>query len=213
MRGIHKRIYSVPGFVRDAAAVAFYAGDLAGAYVAGSLEPALRERIWVTVSGVNACRYCLFVHTRWALREGVEPGESEALRDGDWSFLTEVEHQPAIDYVRRWAESDFTGPGPAAAAAFERAYRPRRRAGIRAVARFANVANRTGNTFDALLERLAGRKAHGSRLIDEVAVSLVFLSASAVVAPAMMFAERQTPWALLREFRRPPGPPAPLGSR
>lgn len=202
MRGYRKRIYSVPGFVRDAAGMAMHADDLARVYLGKIIPPALRERLWVTVSGVNECRYCLFVHSHWAAREGVEGSEAEALRDGDWSFLTDVEHQPAIDFVRAWAQAEFAQVPDEVARDFERAFAPGPRRGVRAVAQFANLSNRTGNTFDALLARLQGNKSHGSRLIDELVISGVFLSAAAVVAPAMLVFERKAPWTLVREFRK-----------
>jgi AhpD family alkylhydroperoxidase len=66
--------------VRDLAAVTRRAKSLTAVYGRGRLDGALRERVLLAVSRVNACRGCTFVHTRWALRSGVTTDERESHR-------------------------------------------------------------------------------------------------------------------------------------
>jgi AhpD family alkylhydroperoxidase len=196
-----KRTYTLRTLLRDALGVAGQARPLVEAYALHRVSPRLREKTWVAVSSVNECRYCLFVHGAWAEKVGVTHEELAELT-GDAVFREGNAEAAATVYLQAWAERDFADVPAGIAAAFEGSYHPAAQTRLRALARMANLANRTGNTFDALLARLQGNPARDSSLGNEAAVSLVFLGAAAFVAPALAVAKRTTPWGLRREFRR-----------
>jgi uncharacterized peroxidase-related enzyme len=66
--------------------------------VGRSLERKLYEMIYIRVSMINGCRYCLQHHLAASKRAGLGPDDWKALRDQDVSRFTERE-QAAVTYA------------------------------------------------------------------------------------------------------------------
>lgn len=200
MHPVTKPTYSLPQFLRAVAGVARRSPLVAQVYLLHRLPPDLRERIWVAVSAANECRHCSFIHQHWAAKVGVPVDEIRALARAQ---LTHEERRidAAVDYALAWLHAGF-GPLSESAERDLAAYYSRpQRAQLRTVARFATLANLTGNTYDAFLERLRGRPAEAGRAIDEAVISAIFVVAAAAVVGAVVLAERKSPLRVLREFR------------
>ena len=144
--------------------------DVAVIWGGRRLDPKLREEVMLAVAQANACRLCTLAHRRWALAEGVTDAELAAL-----------ENQEPERFGRRtwaaiaWADARARaslGPVPAE---FEdelaRYYSAAERDDLDLVTTVMTVANRSANTFDALLARLRGRPVPGSRLLDELLIA------------------------------------------
>jgi AhpD family alkylhydroperoxidase len=148
------RVFDSPwDAVRHLAGVMSRIRPLTDAYARGRLDDALRERVMVAVSRVNACRRCTFVHTRWALRSGVTREELEAIELAD---LGPLDHRSraAVVYATALAEDGFRGsPPPDVAAAASAALSPAEVEAVEAVARAMTVANVTASTLEALAGR------------------------------------------------------------
>lgn len=144
--------------------------DVAAIWGMRRLDPKLREEVMLAVAQANACRLCTLAHRRWALAEGVTDAELAALEDQDperfdrrtWAAIA-------------WADARVRaslGPVPAE---FEhelaRYYGAAERDDLDLVTTVMTVANRSANTFDALLARLRGRPVPGSRLLDELVIA------------------------------------------
>ncbi len=141
----------------DVLGVARRARPLLGTYARGDLDPALRERVMVAVSHVNACRGCTYVHERWADRAGVSAADLEAIGIGDLEALDERD-RAAVAYAAALAEARFREPvDPELAAAAARHLSPRELAAVEAVARMMAVANLTASTTEELLDRCSVR--------------------------------------------------------
>jgi len=95
--------------VRNLVGVWVRSPTLARVYLAGVLDPSLRERVMVAVSHVNACAGCTAVHERWALRAGVSDEELETIGAGDLARLDE-RSRAAIVYATALAEAGFGRP-------------------------------------------------------------------------------------------------------
>lgn len=200
-RTFRKRIYTAAEFARDAWGVGRSGAVLAGVYGARTLSTEQRERVWLAVSGVNACRYCLFVHGAWARSAGLSAREIDDLTHARPDPDARAD-EAAVTYVQALAERDFRGVPAELVTWYQETYPAAVRARIEAVARMANLSNRTGNTFDALLSRLGGAAAPGSQVVDELVVSAAFLAAAAVITPAMAVLRRRSPLGMLLELRR-----------
>jgi AhpD family alkylhydroperoxidase len=152
----------VPGGKRTYAGLVPIARDLAAALRGsrlaradrrrGAVPPAFRERIMLTVTQVNGCRWCSFAHARLALSLGVRSGDVKALLDGCVDGCPD-EEVPALLYAQHWA-GEGGRPAPDARARLVEAYGPERAAAIERAIRAINTANLIGNTFDALMMRL-----------------------------------------------------------
>jgi len=86
----------------------------------GGLPPALRERLMVAASAVYGCRFCSWLHTREALRIGVDKGELARLVAGSMEGCPE-EYGIAVLYAQHWAESN-AHPDPEAVHRLEETY-------------------------------------------------------------------------------------------
>ena len=122
---------------------------LKGILSARALDAAFRERLMMAVTSVNRCRYCSFVHTRAALKEGVTREELEGFLSREADAVPE-EERVAVLYAQHWAESGGN-PEPEAMQQLEAAYPPERVEAINLTIRFINFNNLFGNTTDRLL--------------------------------------------------------------
>ncbi len=149
--------------VGDLLGVARRARPLAATYARGDLDPALRERVMVAVSHVNACSGCTFVHERWAGRAGVSAEDLEAIGLGDLDELDDRD-RAAVAYAAALAETRFRWPiDPALAAAAEQQLTPRQLSAVDAVARAMAFANLTVTTTEELAARAGLRPRRPSR--------------------------------------------------
>ncbi len=71
---------------------------------ADRIPPPLSEKIMLTVSGVNECAYCSYLHTQTALEKGVGRDEINRLLAGVWDHLP-AEEMPAVLYAQHYADS------------------------------------------------------------------------------------------------------------
>ncbi len=118
------------------------------------ISPAFRERLMLTVTAVNDCRYCAHLHSRLALRAGLSPEDSERLLGGTVE-PSPVEERVALQYARHWAERDAL-PDPDARARLVEVYCGLGAEQIEVVLHLIRLGNLTGNTWDFLLYRLSG---------------------------------------------------------
>ena len=81
------------------------------ASVGRSLERKLYELIYIRVSMINECRYCLQHHLASSKRVGLTPEDWSALKQGNYSRFSEKE-RAALAYAEKLTRSphDITGP-------------------------------------------------------------------------------------------------------
>ena len=116
-----------------------------------AVSPQLREKLMLAVTSVNRCRYCSFIHTRLALREGLSDQDVEKLLGGVIDHVDEDERH-ALLYAQHWAD---TGGHPdlSARRAVVEAYGEDRTRAIETAIRAIMLGNYFGNTFDAALSK------------------------------------------------------------
>jgi AhpD family alkylhydroperoxidase len=123
----------------------------------------------VAVAEANSCQLCTMAHRRWALAEGVGDDELAAIEGHD-SEPFDRRTWAAIAWAQARTRADL-GPVPEELEAdLARHYDERERADLELVTRVMGLANRSANTFDALLGRLRGSPVPGSRVGDELAL-------------------------------------------
>ena len=153
MAAFRKRRYERLGqFWDDVRSVWRMRGEVAGILRGKSLSPAFRERLMLAVTGVNACRYCTFVHTRAALHSGVAKSELAGLSAGTFDGAPE-EECAALVYAQHWADTKKC-PDPEAVERLNATYGPEVAARINATISFIYLNNLCGNTFDWLLYKV-----------------------------------------------------------
>ncbi len=103
----------------------------------------------LAVTEVNGCRYCSWVHTRVALREGVPDEEVRQLMGGEIGGAPEAE-RPALIYAQHWASTD-AHPEPEPRARVVEIYGEERVLDYEMAMRLIRVGNLWGNTLDCFL--------------------------------------------------------------
>jgi AhpD family alkylhydroperoxidase len=117
------------------------------------LSRAFRERLMLAVISVYGCRYCNWVHTREALKSGVNQTEIVRLLQGSVDRCPE-EEAVAVLYAQHWADSD-TKPDHEAISRLVNTYGLEKAETIDLVLRMIRVGNLMGNTWDAFLARVS----------------------------------------------------------
>jgi AhpD family alkylhydroperoxidase len=141
--------------LRETAALAAGTPELIGIWGRGRLDPRLREEVMLAVAQANACDLCSLAHRRWALAEGVTDEELAAI-EGQDSKQFDRRTWAAIAWAQARTRADLEPVPDELEAELARHYDERERADLDLVAQAMGVANRSTNTFDALLERLRG---------------------------------------------------------
>lgn len=177
----NKRIFTLATFAASARDLFAHLDGLQAAFTQRRISRPFAEKIMMTVTQVNGCRYCSYAHTRMALQAGVSESELHDLLTGEFSHLP-TDELIAVLFAQHYAEQADRYD----AAAWQRlqdAYGADAANDILTHIRVITFANLYGNTFDALLERVRFRPVAGSRFLDEVIV----LSAGATVVPLGLF--------------------------
>ncbi len=164
--------------------------DLAAIWGARRLDPQLREKVMLAVAQATACRLCTLAHRRWAIAEGITDAELAALEDQDAEQF-DRRTWAAIAWADARARTNL-GPVPVELEdELARHYDPRERDDLDLVTRIMTFANRSANTFDALLGRLRGRPVPGSRLPDELMIGTIVAFSIPPVAAYLALAGRR----------------------
>jgi len=154
MKSFPRRTYRTPGAFFSDLGYILKRRKLIRTAFRQQLTPAFRERLMLSVTAVNKCRYCSYFHAGEALRSGVPAGELEALLAGDIPPGAPAGEQVALLYAQHWAEQEAR-PDPAALQRLHDTYTPETVDAIHLALRMIRMGNLLGNTFDALLYYLS----------------------------------------------------------
>lgn len=166
----NRRIYTIATFKEAVESMLNHLPDLRAATRSGRVDKAFAERIMLAVTQVNGCRYCHYGHTRAALMAGVTPAEIQSLTAGELDGLPPDEWV-ALMFAQHYAETEGH-PDPEAWRRVVDTHGEETARDVMAYIRMIMMGNLLGNTFDALLSRLAFRPAAGSSLWQELGVLL-----------------------------------------
>jgi len=187
-----KSIYTLASFTDAVHEVFGHMDDMRTASRGGRLSKAFAEKIMLSVTRVNGCRYCSYGHSRAALAAGVSDAELHSLLAGELGDFPEME-AVALIFAQHYAESNCH-PDPQAWQRLVDYYGPETARDILAYIRMITFGNLSGNTFDAFLSRLWGRPALHSSLWNEVGVIFggIFIILGEMIfhLPARLFSKR-----------------------
>lgn len=165
-----KRIYTIPTFKADVCQIFDHIDELRQAARGGRVNQAFAEKIMLVVSAVNGCRYCSYGHSQAALAAGVSESELQRLLALDLGAFPENE-VIALTFAQHYAEAQGQ-PDPTAWQRVVAYYGEETAKDILAYLRMITFGNLLGNTFDALLSRLAGKPVADSSLWNELKILL-----------------------------------------
>lgn len=117
------------------------------------ISEAFRERIMLTVTEVNGCRYCRYAHAKMALKSGLTEEEIDALSSGAFHNCP-AEEVPALLYAQHWAENRGT-PDPDIRLEIIENYGEMKTELLELAMKMIQMGNLLGNTWDFVLFKLS----------------------------------------------------------
>lgn len=155
MTGFRKKTYRPSEFFRDLGRMAGSLPSMARLLAKRKVSGALREKVMLAVTGVNECRYCAFVHSNLARKLDVTEAEINRIMESGTCEDPESEAHMAVQFATHFARTD-QHPDPDMISGIREHYGPERAGELLLYMRMIYFANLTGNSFDALLNRLKG---------------------------------------------------------
>lgn len=164
------------GFLKDVVAIASEGPLFSKVWVKRELDPRFRETLMVAVARANDSKYCSWAHHEWALIEGVSEQQLTDVEQRNTARL-DLRTRVAVAFVQELVAQRFGKVSAATSREMNAHFSAEEIEEIRLVAKVMDFANRSSNTFDAFVSRLAGKPAARGRLLDEVVMSSAFLAA------------------------------------
>jgi AhpD family alkylhydroperoxidase len=175
-----KRIYTPRSLLQDFQNILDHFHEFRSAVRSRRIGRAFAEKIMLAVTAVNGCRYCSYGHAKMALTSGVSPEEVDLLLNGEVGHAS-PEEAPALFFAQHYAESGGH-PDPERVQKLVETYGQERARDILTHIRMITLGNLSGNTFDALVNRLRGRPAEGSGLGSELATLALLVLGTPLLA-------------------------------
>jgi AhpD family alkylhydroperoxidase len=132
----------------------------------------LREKVIIGVTSVNNCRWCSWLHTGIALKQGVNLDELQSVLSSDTFGTVTDPEATAILFAQHFADTR-RHPTPAARLALAKQFTPGQCREIMAWIHFIYFANLSGNSADAWLARFRGWKITDGHPLPEGLAGLV----------------------------------------
>ena len=117
------------------------------------ISNSFRERIMLTVTEVNGCRYCQYAHAKLAIEAGLSPSEIEDLSSGALHNCPS-EEVPALLYAQHWAESNGH-PDSETRQEIVSTYGEQTVEAMELAMRMIRMGNLMGNTWDYILNKIS----------------------------------------------------------
>lgn len=186
MKTFKKRVFTPKSFASSLIKVSAYLPFLLRGLIKPTTSRALREKVMLSTTSVNDCRYCSWVHTQLAIQNGVDLEELNEMLGGVTGKLSDDKEAVAVIFAQHYAEA-LASPSKEAMTGLEQAFKANEKREVLAYIYAIYFANLSGNTFDALLARVNGQKVEGSRLWFEIVVSII---SGPVLIPLMLVAKK-----------------------
>ncbi len=149
-----RRIYHRLGdIIKDASEIFTHRKQIKSLMSGDVISESFRERIMLTVTEVNGCRYCQYAHTKMALKSGLTKEEINALSSGTLHNCPD-EEVPALLYAQHWAENKGARDGDVRQEIIK-TYGEKKTQLLEVAMKMIQMGNLLGNTWDFLLFRIS----------------------------------------------------------
>jgi AhpD family alkylhydroperoxidase len=140
----------------------------------------MAEKIMLAVTAVNGCQHCARFHGALAQISGVEADEIAQLMQMEIGREVNSYERPALQFAQEYAQTE-RNPSAGNLLEIRRFYGDDIFKDIMIYIRMITLGNLSGNTLDAFVARLSGKKISHSRLHDEIIVSVLAIPFLAMV--------------------------------
>jgi AhpD family alkylhydroperoxidase len=182
-----RRTYRFREFLADSFGVLVRLPLIVRARVRRRVSNSFESKLMLTVTAVNGCRYCAWVHSGLASRRHVAPEEVRALLAGAIDRPVGDDEASGLLFAQHYAQRDRR-PDSEAVARLRDAYGRETADEIMLILRIISLGSLSGNTFKSFLERVRGAGSGGPGLWDEL---LVFLATAPLFGPIGLMMRRE----------------------
>lgn len=137
------------------------------------LGKAYAEKIMTVSTAVNGCVYCEWFHAKQAISSGISEEEIKNMLNLQFHADASEFEVPGLLYTQHFAETS-RNPEPEMTQRFEEFYGKKTADDIYMYIRMIYFGNLVGNTWDAVLSRIKGNPAPGSKLWFEFVFFILF---------------------------------------
>ncbi len=183
-----RKIFTAGLWVEDTLFLLHKLPAIAGVLRDKDISRAFMEKIMLVVTAVNGCTYCAWFHAKTALLSGLS--QEELKNTLDLQFQTDASdfESLALLYAQHFAETNRQ-PDPHMTRRLVAYYGEKTAAHIILIIRMMFYGNLIGNTFDAFVSRLEGKRAPNSNVFFEAAF---FILLAPVMLPVRPFLNKDT---------------------
>jgi AhpD family alkylhydroperoxidase len=154
LKQFNRRIYNRPAALfKDAAEIMRHRKQIKHLMDGGVISETFRERVMLTVTEVNGCRYCQYAHAKMALKSGLTKEEIDSLSTGAFHDCPS-EEVPALLYAQHWAESKGNPDNDVRQKVFE-TYGESKTQLLELAMKMIQMGNLLGNTWDFFLYKIS----------------------------------------------------------
>jgi AhpD family alkylhydroperoxidase len=165
-----KRIFHCGNFFNSLGNIYTQFGNTKRAFKGKRINHAFAERIMLSVTRVNGCRFCAFGHTKAALAAGISEEEINELLNNEFRTIPENE-RTALLFAQHFAETNGNYD-PELFEKIKEHYGNEAASDIMAYIQLITYGNLAGNTFDAMLYRLRGYTVPQSSIFSEFFITI-----------------------------------------
>ncbi len=183
----HKRIFTAGTFFKDIGFLIIHTPQIIAASHDKEIGKAFREKIMTVVTAINECTYCTWFHAKVAVESGISENELKNLLNLQFQADAAEREIPALLYAQHYAETN-RNPTPEMTEKLYSFYGEKTALHIILFIRMIFFGNLSGNTWNAVMNRLKGNPAKDSSIFFEM---FFFLFAFLFMLPAMVIVKKE----------------------
>lgn len=161
-----RRIFTAGLWIKDTLLLLYKLPVIIGTFRNKDISRAFMEKIMLVVTAVNGCPYCEWFHAKVAISSGLSQEELKNTLNLQFRADTSDFELVALLYAQHYAETNRQ-PDPDMTNHLIEFYGEKAAKHIRMVIQMISYGNLAGNTFDAFISRLKGKKAPNSNILFE----------------------------------------------
>jgi len=124
------------------------------------------EKVMTVVTVVNGCTYCTWFHAKQAVSSGISKSEVKNMLNLQFKAVASDFEMTSLLYAQHYAETNRNPDEEMTKKLFD-FYGEKTAKHIILMIRMIFFGNLSGNTFDAFISRLKGKKAQNSNIVFE----------------------------------------------
>ena len=165
-KSFNRKIYTLKSLLNDLGFLILKTPQIFSTMRDKNISKAFFEKIMTVVTAVNGCVYCAWFHAKQSIKSGISSDEVKNMFNLQFHTDASEYELTALLYAQHYAETNRNSDKEMTDKLIE-FYGNKTAEHIQIIIRMIFFGNLAGNTFDAFISRLKGKKAENSSVIFE----------------------------------------------